>query len=310
MTYDIAQDYLKYVETQIQGPRLQSNLRASSIGFPCDMHHYLALTEYRQPVSPGLQMIFDEGKIHEVDVENKLRQAGYDVESKQVQYRNDSPLITGQIDGRLSKDGGPWWPFDAKSINQFDFVKLNSAEDFIHSKKVHQRNYATQILIYMLLQEPAVQYGCLILKNKQSGAIKDVWFDADQHFDLLDDAFKRAERVYSAKEKKEAPERTEDLDLCLRCDFREKCLPDLKNAANVKLVDPENVLPQIERIQELAPLAKEHKKLDEEVKDLFKAAGMGDYVTGDYLIRVKEQKRAAFSVKESTFLTTKIAKMK
>jgi hypothetical protein len=153
------------------------------------------------------------------------------------------------------------------------------------------------------------QYGCLILKNKQTGQVKDVWLSFDEHVSFLNEAFKRAERVYEAVAKKEPPARTDDMDLCLQCDFRHVCLPDLKFSPGVKVIEGEEVAKKLSRLEELKPLKKEYEEIDGEVKDAFKQAGVGEYVTSDWLVRVKEQKRGAYQVPESSFLVTKYVKM-
>ena len=87
MIYNIKEDFETWMKSRVGGKTLQNNLRASSIGLACDRYHYYSLTEYRQPHSWTLQAIFDEGKIHEKDVEEKLRSMGYEVEGMQRQFR-------------------------------------------------------------------------------------------------------------------------------------------------------------------------------------------------------------------------------
>lgn len=306
MSFNITEDYAALMDKERSGRKFQNNLRASSLGIPCDRRHYYSLTEAQEPPSQKLMSIFRLGNwIEKMGIE-MLREMGYIVNDEQKEFRLEKPLIMCHIDGMLKKDG-PFSPFDIKSMNQFDAAKMTTAEDFLLSKKAHQRNYPVQLLTYMYATNS--EYGYLIIIDKQTGWPTVVVFSFDAHVQYLDAALKMADRVYQARDTKTPPERTEDIDLCLQCPYRKKCLPDLKTASNVKLIENEEIPEKIGRILELKEFVKEHDSLDDEIKKMFTDAGPGEYVSGDFLIRVKEAKKAAYTVKESTYLTTKFVKM-
>lgn len=289
MIYDIQQDYSNYIKSMIRRGSLQSNLRASSIGFECDRKHYYDLTERRKEVSPQLQSIFEEGKHHEKHVERQLMEMGYELNDRQKEHRLENPLITAHIEGEIRKGDGPWYPYDIKSMASWIFDKCNSAEDFLYAKTPYLRGYVAQLLTYMLAVNPAKEFGCLILKNKQTGWIKAVWFSFEEHISILDEAIKRAERVYAARESKQPPQRTEDRSLCSRCDWADVCLPDLLANGGVDFLQNSDLEEKLKRRDELKSLAKEYEELDGEIKETVKATGPGEKVVGQYLLNVKER---------------------
>jgi len=170
---DIEGAWKKYKRGRIkQFP--QNNLRASSVGHPCDRYHYYCIKNWRErPLhNEVLQSIFDEGNLQERSVIQSLQEMGFEVINQQRSFQLDNPLITGHVDGILR-----WkehdFPFDVKSISPHDFPKLVSAEDFLYSKKLHQRNYIAQLQIYLLITNNPI--GCLITKNKLTGQPKVIW---------------------------------------------------------------------------------------------------------------------------------------
>jgi hypothetical protein len=132
------------------------------------------------------------------------------------------------------------------------------------------------------------EYGCLILKNKQTGHLKEVWFSFEEHISILDEAIKRASRVYEAKEKSVPPERTDDRSLCSQCAFKDICIPDLLQNGGIQFLNSEDLKEKLERREELKILANEYSEIDDEIKNTIKQTGIGEKSIGDYLVQVKE----------------------
>lgn len=312
MIYDIQSDFRNYIDGLRRHGSLQNNLRASSIGFECDRKHYYDLTERREAPSVELQSIFEEGKHLEKFTEKQLMEMGYELNDRQREHRLENPLITAHIEGQLRKGDGPWYPYDVKSCNPWDFTGLNSAEDFLLSKKPYQRNYATQILTYMLAVN--AEYGCLILKNKQTGWIKDVWFSFEEHVSLIDDAIKRAQRVYEAHSAKQIPAYTTDRSLCSRCDWAKICLPDLVSNGGVEFLQSPELEEKLRDRDRLAEAAEQYEELDAEIKSIVKQTGTGEKAVGDWLLTVKERNTTkkvpiTFREEKSSYLVVNIAKI-
>lgn len=289
----------------------QNNLRASSIGNPCDRYHYYSIHDWKEkPLHDAvLQSIFDEGYLHEQDVIRQLIEMGFKIVEFQRAFQMDKPLITGSIDGILLWDSRRI-PFDAKSVKDILFDDIESAEDLMFSKKHWHRQYPAQLQMYLLLTGEEV--GCFILKNKSTGEIKPIWMQID--YDYCEQLLKRAERVYKALAKEEPPQRLNDFDVCSDCHFKALCLPDLKAGPGVRLIGDEELAGFLDRRSQLEPQAKEFKDIDDVVKKEAKAEGAGDFVCGNWMMRVSEYKRKdkipiTWDEKESIFLRTEIIKL-
>jgi CRISPR/Cas system-associated exonuclease Cas4 (RecB family) len=288
----------------------QNNLRASGIGHECDRYHYHSIKDWREKAlhDPILQSIFDEGGLHETDVIKQLMDLGFQVVEQQRSFQIDSPKITGHIDGIIRWDGHDF-PFDVKSISGLDFDKIDSAEDLLYSKKEHQKAYIAQIQLYMLMTNN--EYGCFILKNKQTGEIKPIWCQID--FVYCDNLLKRAERVYKALADNEPPKRVDNIDLCSKCSFAHICLPDLKATA-ISTIDDQELAATMERMDQLKPMVKEYEELEAQVDEIKNNVGAGDFICGDYLLKIKEMTRTSkvpitFEFQKTTFLQKKIVKI-
>lgn len=289
----------------------QNNLRASSAGHPCARYHYHSIHDWREKQLHDeiLQSIFDEGAMHEKDVIAQLNVMGFQIVEQQRSFQLDKPLITGSIDGILrykNKD----FPFDIKSINPYDFNKIQTIEDLMFSKKIHQRKYPAQLQLYLLMSNNDV--GCLIFKNKLTGELKTIFAQID--YDYTEQILKRAEVVYAALAKNEPPKCINDFDACKECPFRHICLPDLKMGEGVIVMDDAELNGLLERREELAPMAKEYKTIDEDVKEVVTAGGQGEKVCGSFFIQVTEHERKnkvpdTWHEEVSKYLRTQIVKL-
>lgn len=303
----IEEKWRDYMRSQIkQFP--QNNLRASSIGHVCDRYHYYSIKNWRDREihDENLQSIFDEGKKHEVLVIQQLQNIGFEIIETQSAFQHDDPLITGHIDGILEWQGKKY-PFDVKTTQSWTFNSLNSAEDFLYSDKIYHKNYVAQLQMYLLMTSNPI--GCLIMKDKGTGAIKPVWMQIDYAF--CENLLKRAERVYKNITAKEPGKRTENLDHCIKCDFKHLCLPEIKLSEGVKIIDDMELEGMIDRREQLSETKSEFDKLDKQIKKLVKPLGEGENICGKYLVRNKEyrRKRLVPSEEEYTMLTTKFLKI-
>ncbi len=290
----------------------QNNLRASSLGHPCDRHHYHSIKDWRMRELHDeiLQSIFDEGNLHETSVLQQLIEMGFEVVEQQRAFQMDKPLITGHIDAIVNYKGHSF-PIDVKSIAPYDFDAINCIEDLLYSRKPHQRNYPAQLQLYLLMT--GNEYGALIFKNKLTGQIKTVWCQID--YDYAEQVLKRAERVYAALAKNEPPERTQDMDLCEKCPFAHVCLPDLRLGKGVQLIDDDELEKLLAVREELAASAKNYGDVDKKIKEAVTAAGPGEKICGDFYIKVTEHTRTmkvplTWNEEESNYFRTQIKKLK
>ena len=285
----------------------QSNLRASSIGWPCDRYHYHAVKDWKEvPLHDvGLQAIFDEGDLHEEAVIDEVKKLpGIKIVKQQVAFQMDKPLIKGTIDGMMRWNGRDF-PFDVKSMSRFQFPKIKSAEDLINSTSALFRKYVAQLQIYLLLS--GYEIGAFILKCKDTGEIRVIWMQIDYAF--LEGVIQRAERVTKALAAEQPPERTKDIELCLKCPYRHVCLPEIAFGEGVQILGGQELTEMLERRDQLQAASKEFDEIDKSIKALAKATGEGEKVAGDFLINVKKKSKKAFSFAASEYLEVKIVKL-
>lgn len=307
---DIQGAWKAYKEKRIK-VHPQNCLRASSIGHTCDRYHYHSIKNWQDRTLHDAitQSIFDEGYLHEADTIKQLIAMGFEIVEQQRSFQYDQPTITGHIDGIIRWEENDY-PFDVKSINPYDFDKINSAEDLIYSKKFYQRQYPAQLQMYLFLL--AAEFGCFILKNKLTGELKPIWMQID--IDYCDQLIKRAERVYKAIAENNPPKRTEDYNTCNKCPYKMICLPDLKTGEGIQQIDDVELFGLLERREQLSPLVDEFETIDEKIKDSVKASGVGEKICGNFLIKVteiKQKKKVAITweEQESSYLKTQILRL-
>lgn len=302
----IQQKHIEYLQSKIKGQTFQNNLRASSLGWSCDRKHFYDLTLPRPPHSVELEAIFGEGNVQEQAVIDQLRAMGFIVEATQEQFKYEQPLIMGHIDGKIGETKAEMFPFDVKSASPWSYDEINSAEDLIHSRKMWHRLYPVQILFYMLVTNS--MYGVLIFKNKQTGMIKDVWFSFDEHIKWLDEAVKRAERVYANKAKGYEGDRTQDLELCQACPHKETCLPDIIYKEGIKFIESPELVLLLETREANKEAHKTYEKTDKRVKDMLKSIPPGEKAAGEFMIQIKEISRDGYTVEAGKYNKVTIVK--
>ena len=185
----------------------------------------------------------------------------------------------------------------------YQWAVMDSMEDFLYADKFWLRKYLAQLTMYLLMTNS--QYGMLFLVNKANGQYKNIWVNLDYTF--AETIVKPAQTVNECVEKKEYPERIEyTSDVCGRCDFAHLCLPDVKNAPGMQIIDDEELTGLLTRREELKPYSSEYTKIDKQVKE--KIEGKNNLVVGDYLITSKLISKTipAKAETKSEYLTYKI----
>lgn len=273
------------------------NLRASSIGHPCERFLYLQIKFWEEikPHDAGLQSIFNLGNTMEDFTIENIKRAGFEVitptqRSWQVSVKNG--VITGREDIRIKDENGELLPVEIKGISPFEFNKLNSVEDFLKSKRSYIQGYPAQLLVYML--HFGKEKGFFALTNKLTGQTKFIEVPFD--FDLAEKYLSKAERIYTALQAEEVPEACDDISLCENCSLAHICGESRRIPADVDLDDELDEL--INRKQELAEAKKEYDQVDKEIKA--KVGEREKVITGAYLIERKSFVKKSYTVPEST----------
>ena len=302
----------KWLELKRRGIKQfpQNNLRASSLGFPCDRYHYHSIKDWRMVVLHDeiMQSIFDEGKRHETWIIQDLQDMGFEIIHTQRPLQIDKPLVTGSIDGILRYKEHDF-PFDAKTMTFDDGSE--SMEDMLYSKKLWVRSYPGQLQLYLLMT--GQEYGCFIMKEKGTGELKVIWGQLD--YDYCEKLLKRAERVYAALEKEEPPAKINDFNVCEKCKFRHVCLPDIQLGEGIAIMENKALLDCLDTWWNLRDDAKAWGKIDKAIKNACKATETtGEKIIGDYLLKISsytmnKKVPITYETKETTVFKTQITKL-
>jgi len=275
-----------------------NNLRASNIGHPCERYLYLLIKHWdeQEPHDYGLQNIFDLGNSIEEYTINKLKASGYEVITPtQRSWKVENPLITGREDIRIKDpDNGELYPAEIKGLSPFEWVKLNTVEDFYASKKHYVRAYPSQLLVYMWKFEK--EKGFFILTNKLTGELKVIEVPFD--WDKADAMLKKGERVYHALNNPDAPlpAACEDIAVCEDCPLRHICPAD-HSRIEAEIDDGElEVL--INQKEALAPQYKAYNELSDQIKTC--VGEREKIITDTHLVQVKTIEKKSYTVAART----------
>ncbi|MCQ2602367.1 MAG: hypothetical protein MJ193_00425 [Clostridia bacterium] len=273
------------------------NLRASSIGHPCERYLYLQIKHWDEmkPHDVGLQNIFDLGNTLEEHTIKNIKEAGFEVitptqRSWKVEVRNG--IITGREDIRIKDENGNLLPVEIKGISPFEFDKLNSVEDFLNSKKPYIKGYPAQLFLYMYYF--GKETGFFALTNKLTGETK--FIEVHMDYDFGEACLSKAERVYDALAKNEPPAACEDISFCESCPLAHICGECRRIPTDIDIDEELDSL--IQRKEELAPAKKEYDQVDKEIKQ--KVGEREKLITGHYLIERKSFVKKSYTVPEST----------
>lgn len=271
-----------------------NNLRASSIGHPCERYLYLMVKHWNEqkPHDVGLQCIFDLGNTLEEHTIKNIKEAGFEVITPTVRsWKIDKPLITGREDIRIKDENGELLPVEIKGISPFEFDKLNTVEDFMKSKRSYIRGYPAQLQTYMYYF--AKEKGFFALTNKLTGETKFIEMPFD--YEYAESLLQKAERIYKALETEQPPEACDDISVCESCSLAHVCGECRRIPTDIDLDEELDAL--IDRKNELAAAKKEYEQVDKEIK-----ARVGErdkVITGQYLITRSSFVKKAFTVPES-----------
>ncbi len=266
---------------------------ASSIGNPCLRYLVYCRLNWqdKQLHDVGLEYIFREGRKHEEDVVQLLKDAGYTVQESQRAFDYEPAQITGRIDGKIIIDGVKI-PIEIKSMHQWAWDEASDEASIKNSDSHYIRGYYDAFQVYLLMNNS--EEGIIFLKNKQTGRIKQVNITLDYAY--AESVIKKCETVNALVQKKEYPERINDKSVCSRCAFNATCLPDEQfDAVNLNL-DPE-LLELIKQREMLAPQAKAFEQINDRLKeDFWPHLDAGTHIVGTFQVKVTRIEKTYYAV--------------
>jgi len=277
----IVEKILEAKRKKIKNYPVHSN-RASEAGHPCIRYLVLNRTRWQEKALPSvdLQLIFDEGNLHESIIIRDLEEAGIKVLEQQRPFNWPKFQLTGSIDAKISINGSKLIPLEIKSMSPFTFSSVSSEDDFLKSKYTYMRKYPAQLQLYMLMDNS--EESLMILKNKVNGALKEIPFHLN--YEYAEGILKRLEEVNAHVARGTEPEAVWLDDTCPDCPFLHICHPP-REGKEIQMIDDPNLEIKLDRREELKPLADEYKNLDEEIKEIIK--GREKIVIGNWLITGK-----------------------
>ncbi len=290
---------------------------ASSLAHPClrNLVYWRTKAELASPHSPEMQVIFDEGNVHETAVYRRLMDAGIVIIEQQRPFDWKRYEIAGRIDGKV-KIKDKIFPMELKSMSPNSWYSirtigpfkgpfvLGDINDLRHHDKYYVRGYYGQIQLYMLMDNK--EEGLIVLKNKSNGQLKFLFTELD--YEYAEKLIQKAEAVNEHVKKGTLPDRMEfDPDVCNDCPFRHICNPEEQFQDVEVETDPE-VIQMLERLEELKPYKKEYDEIRKILKERLKEKEK--VLIGDFLVTGKWVTRKGYTVPEMTYWDMKIKRIK
>lgn len=238
----------------------------------CDRYLAYSVLEWeKRPVhDEDLQARFNAGKTWEREAIRELEGLGYEIilsqQPVQIRNRQSELIATGKIDGFIvfEHEGKRHKvPLEVKSMNGNIFNTIKSAEDF--QRLPYLRKYPRQLLMYMYGN--AVEEGIFLLLDGL-GRWKLLPLALD--YGTCEWLLQRIERVAENIKTKTLPDRIPyDSQICGKCAFSHICLADIINKPT-EFIENEALENDIERHEELKPLASEFDRIHDVLKETFK----------------------------------------
>ena len=270
--------------------------RASSIGHICERKLVFDRTRWQDAAlhDVNLQLVFNEGQYQERQILKDLTDAGFQLIDQQRDYFWAKYQLTGHLDAKVVVQDTQCdetkieaVPLECKSMSPFIFKTIHTADDILNSKRHYIRAYAAQMQIYLLLSNSP--RGVLLLKDKSSGQIKEIWMELN--LEVAESLIKKCERINAHVAANTVPEPIPwDEDICGRCAYGHICLPEAKREAITITQQPE-IEADLNRRAELTASKKEYDDLDDKVKSLFKEQKESRWIIGQWLVTKRLQAR-------------------
>jgi CRISPR/Cas system-associated exonuclease Cas4 (RecB family) len=231
----------------------------------------------------------------------EIQEAGYTVLEQQRPYTWSRLQLTGHIDGKILV-GKKAYPIEIKTINPYDFEKINSVEDLLSSEKFWLRKYPAQLTLYMLLSEE--ETALLYLKNALTWEPKSIWITLD--YDFADELVRKLEDVNKHVRDNTVPEGINDADICPDCPFFHICLPEIKGEG-LPIQDDQDLIAILEEWESLRPAYTRYQQLDAILKQ--RLEGVERLMVGNWLITGRWLERKGYVVEPGRYWQRKIRKI-
>jgi|SRR5436190_4946053 len=265
----------------------------------CERRMVLEMTqpEALPPWQPEVLAKFRRGDDRERDLLADLTRVGRDAEPPfavtgqqerfELRDHKSRVAIVGKVDAQLKIDGAVA-PLEIKSWSPMMVSRIEKFSDLFEGPWTRPGAY--QLLCYLF--GAGVPFGFLLLDR--SGIPMLLPVELDQHLDRLEDFLARAERALDHRDAGTLPDYVEDPAECQRCGFYgSTCNPPLIHEGAAILNDPE-LEANLDRREELKPVAKEYDRLDDQIKQQLR--GVTEGVAGKFIIKGKWSNQAKLTM--------------
>lgn len=307
---DVSQEIRDAFQKDIRVVQPQSNW-ASSLGHPCARFGVHRRVDWRSRPAHSVtsEFIFNGGRVIERYIaKDYLEKAGYEI------VENNTPIqaeptrtleklnIGGKLDFVCRKESLKF-PVEVKSMAPYDWEKINSIEDFLHSKKTWHKTYPGQLTLYLLGRD--YEIGMFLMINKLTYEPKHIWVHLD--YTYAEGLLKRAEEINKHVADSTYPDRIEyDEQVCGKCDFASICLESIVRTEAEVLTD-DSLIEKLERREELKAAKSEYEEIDAECKKALQGVKKG--VAGNFMVIGEEVQRKGYTVEEKTIWQTSIKRL-
>jgi len=269
--------------------------RASGIGHGCTRYLVLQRLHWdkQEKHDVTLQCIFEEGNMHERQIISDLGAylptyaRGWDIIDQQRSFAlNDKgENITGHMDFIIS-DGKERIAVEVKSMSDHIWNSIHSYSDIRDSKKFWIKKYPAQIQLYMLAAN--LSNGMFILKNKTTGQIKQI--DVELDYAYAEGILQKGIEIEKHLKDGTIPEPTLDHDTCKACNLKYTCNPDMDYGDPMEFMEDAEIECLLNEWDLLLEPGKAFKKLDKEVKEIFR--GKKNVMIGNFMVSDEGKSRS------------------
>lgn len=327
--FDLKSKVDESIQNRITTFTARSNY-ASQIGDSCLRKLVLNRTagDFKKPHNVFLERIFERGRTVEEIAVQQIKKAGFIWQEQQSKFEDRKSGIAGAIDGMVGEPNGSQrpdlFPCEIKTINPYDWEKINSVEDMKNSTKHWVRGYPAQLQIYLFLK--SAERGLWWLVNALTWEGKDIWTELDIDFvdsllkkgkeindyvDNIQEDMKSGMKVTDEMFNDHLPDRIPyDSKMCDSCAFEHLCLPAIHAKEGAEFVEDPELEEKLNRREELRAVHSEYSRIDKEVKKQLKLKDGEKRVVGDFLIQGSKVERKAYPVKAGSYIKLKIEKLK
>lgn len=258
---------------------------ASQMGHPCERFLYHNRHDWDKAVERDWGGVGIRGNLIADWWKRYMQEKGFKVIHDQVPLSDELARkyeLGGRIDGRIGWANISPMLYEFKTMQEHEFKRINTYEDFSDSKSDYIRGYPAQIQLYLLSQNE--EAGLFVLCNPMNLEWKAIPVYLD--YGYTEWLLKRAERVNRANVAGTPPDRIAYGKTCERCKFSTICLPDIKNEG-FEMVDDEALKSFLDERKELKDAHDRYEFLDDEAKIMAKKIGKDFIVGSDWAVQFK-----------------------